>query len=262
MTISFNDLGNLGHLGNQMFQYAALKGVAAIRKDNCMIPPKELFGKNYPTKSMLDDCFTLECDRGISKFETFLEKTFSYDDEVFNLKSNNINLHGYFQSEKYFKHIESEIRKEFSFSEELMDECLGFIEDIDSDRELISIHIRRGDYVNLKSHHPTLPIEYYSESLKLLPDIPVLIFSDDPEWCLKQELFDSDRFLISDSNTPEFDMCLISLCKYHIIANSSFSWWGAWLSNSKNVIAPKKWFGPSLINNETKDLYCEDWKVI
>ena len=86
-----------------------------------------------------------------------------------------------------------------------------------------------------------------------------MLFTDDPEWCLEQELFDSDRFLLSQSNEANVDMCMMSLCSHHIIANSSFSWWGAWLAKSQKVIAPKVWFGPSLGDKNTDDLYCKEW---
>ena len=97
--------------------------------------------------------------------------------------------------------------------------------------------------------------------MKKLPNIPVIIVSDDPEWCGKQELFKPDRFLISDSDSNVVDMCILSLCKYHVIANSSFSWWGAWLANSNKVIAPKIWYG-SVANLNDSDLVPQDWERI
>ena len=126
---------------------------------------------------------------------------------------------------------------------------------------MISLHIRRGDYT-ANPNHPTQDIEYYRQALNQMPDLPVIVFSDDPEWCNQQEFFSSDRFAISEGNATDADLCLMSLCKYHIIANSSFSWWGAWLANSKKVIAPKVWFGPSLPQHDTSDLYCEGWETI
>ena len=107
-----------------------------------------------------------------------------------------------------------------------------------------------------------LPLFYYEEALKQFDnDRTVIIFSDDPKWCYEQELFADDRFLVSD-NDHLLDLCMMTLCSDFIIANSSFSWWGAWLSDSSNkkVIAPKKWFGPPLDQkNDTKDLYCSGW---
>ena len=128
--------------------------------------------------------------------------------------------------------------------------------------EAISLHIRRSDYVQKQNYHPLCSLGYYEEALNRLPqDIPVLIFSDDSDWCKEQELFQPDRFLVSESNYNLVDMCLMTMCQYHIIANSSFSWWGAWLSDSKKVITPKVWFGPSA-NLDDSDLVPESWERV
>ena len=87
-----------------------------------------------------------------------------------------------------------------------------------------------------------------------------IMFSDDPAWCHEQELFQDDRFLISDSGDNITDMCLMSMCQYQIMANSTYSWWGAWLSNSQNVIAPKLWFGPD--GQDPKDIYVNRWRYL
>ena len=105
-------------------------------------------------------------------------------------------------------------------------------------------------------------MSYYEKALSILPNLPVIVFSDDYEWCKKQELFDSDRFIIAEGNSTDCDLCLMTLCTHHIIANSSYSWWGAWLADSKQVIAPKKWFGGECVNKDTKDLYSNGWKVL
>ena len=265
--ITFNNLGNLGRLGNQMFQYASLRGIAANRGFDFAIPHEKTFGTLDPnvkqSSKNIHNTFDLKHVKcTTSNYMLVQESGYHFDQELFNTCEDKVDLYGYFQSEKYFKHIEDEIRKDFAFPQELVDQCFEFIRDIDSNGEVISLHIRRGDYLQLQSHHPTPPIEYYEEALRLLPNAPVLIFSDDSDWCFNQELFDDDRFMISQGSDPDFDMCLMTLCKYHIIANSSFSWWGAWLAKSDNVIAPKNWFGPSLSQHDTSDLYPEGWQLI
>jgi hypothetical protein len=126
----------------------------------------------------------------------------------------------------------------------------------------ISLHIRRGDFV-FNENHPLQTIEYYKKALNYFDDkCSVIIFSDDPDWCNQQEIFSDSRFLVAECNSNYVDLCLMTLCSGHIIANSSFSWWGAWLANSKSVIAPKNWFGQPLIHNNITDLYCEGWKII
>jgi len=262
MTLSFNSLGNMGHLGNQMFQYASLKGIATSNKTQFIIPPKDHFGKSYSALSKLDDCFNLNCVRAISNFKQYVEDEFSFNHNLMNGIEEDLDLKGYFQSEKYFKHIKNDIKKDFKFVDSILDECLEIKESFGEQSPIISLHIRRGDYTTCEDYHPTVSLDYCKTALSKLPDVSVIIFSDDPEWCLSQSLFDGDRFMVSHSNTPYFDMCLMTLCDYHIIANSSFSWWGAWLAKSEKVIAPKIWFGPSLSNSITDDLYCENWEVI
>ena len=264
--ISFNNLGNLGRLGNQMFQYASLRGIAANKGFDCCIPHEDVFGVSDPNVKNCPDniyrCFNLSTYVGLPNNKMVKESGYHFDQELFDTCEDNVDLYGYFQSEKYFKHIENDIRETFKFKDEVVEDCNAFLNEVSSDRGIIAIHVRRGDYLHLQSFHPTPPIEYYSEGLKKFPDIPVLIFSDDLEWCSRQKLFAPDRFYISESNSAEYDLCLMSLCTHHIIANSSFSWWGAWLAQSKNVLAPKIWFGPALPEHNTKDLYLDGWDTL
>jgi len=263
--ISFNNLGNLGRLANQMFQYASLKGIATNRGFEYCIPSKELFGKVDTLVGKSDtnlyECFNLKCDNiGISRFNTRLESTFAFDEDLFNNCEDETNINGYFQTEKYFKHIEDEIRSEFQFKNEIYDPSKEKFDEFFSGTEVISLHIRRGDYVS-NPNHPVQSLKYYKNALKTLDkNIPVLIFSDDIDWCSKQKLFEDDRFFISDLGNSSVDLCLMTMCNYHIIANSSYSWWGSWLAKSKKTIAPKIWFGDVLfIEKDTKDIYLNDW---
>jgi hypothetical protein len=266
--LSFNTLGNMGRLGNQMFQYASLKGIARNKGYSFCIPPYSMFGKYDDNVKNSDSTLyvfsNLKTDSiGMTNNTVRHESSFVFDKDLFDNCEDDIDLVGYFQNKKYFENIEEEIRQEFSFSKEVFDLCDGYIKDISNKNEVVSLHIRRGDYLQLSDFHPPLDIEYYQNALsKIDEDIPVLIFSDDPVWCKQNELFSSDRFLVSESNSSLYDLCLMTLCTQHIIANSSFSWWGAWLSKSKNVIAPKKWFGPSLNHHDTSDVYCEGWETL
>jgi len=261
--ISFNQLGNYGHLGNQMFQYAAIKGLALKHNRKFIIPPKEIFGKHYytPLKSNIDNCFQIQCDRGISSFPTINEKGFSFDNQMFeNFPKEDLNLLGFFQSDKWFSHISEDIKNDFKFIPEYFDTASELRQQFSS--KLGCLHIRRTDYVNNPNHN-CQSLEYYKKSINQIPnDCEILIFSDDPKWCQDQKIFSSDRFLISETNNPYIDMCLMTLCDYIIIASSTFSWWGAYLSNSKHVFAPSEWFGPNNYHLETKDIYCEGWQVI
>jgi len=265
--ISFNQLGNLGRLGNQMFQYASLRGIAANRGFDFCIPSEDVFGVSDPnvknSKTSIYDAFDLDkYNKGLMPNKMLQESGYHFDESIFNTCEDNVDLYGYFQSEKYFKHIEDDIRKDFTFADYIVDFCQEFLEKEVQSKEVISLHIRRGDYLHLQSFHPVPPIEYYVEALKKLPNVPVIIFSDDPKWCKMQSIFDPDRFFISEGNPAEYDMCFMSMCTHHVIANSSFSWWGAWLAKSQQVIAPKIWFGSSLPDHDTTDLYLDGWEVI
>tara|TARA_B100000700_G_scaffold105394_1_gene119106 strand:- start:275 stop:1075 length:801 start_codon:yes stop_codon:yes gene_type:complete len=262
--ISFNNLGNLGRLANQMFQYASLKGIARNRGYEFSIPPKTVFGTRDPMVNTdvmnIYNVFKLDTKNkvGLIPNKILSERMHTFDKELFENCPDNIDIFGYYQTHKYFEHIEDEIRDDFKFNDELIDLCQSFISQNFVYRDVISLHVRRGDYVS-NPNHPTQSMEYYQRALEMLPDLPVIVFSDDPEWCNKQELFSSDRFSISEGNTTDADLCLMSMCWYHVMANSSLSWWGAWLAKSKKVIAPKNWFGGDCVNKSVDDMEFANW---
>jgi hypothetical protein len=257
-----DDLGNLGRLGNQMFQYAALRGLASKHGYEYCLPPREVVATRDPNVINSDitmfECFKIhDAPRYVTNFPKVTESCFQLDQNLWNNCPDNISLYGYFQTEKYFKHIEDEIRSDFSFNLELYENCKEFINSLNS--QIISLHIRRGDYL-ANPNHPVQTLDYYKQALQLLPqELPVLVFSDDYNWCLSQELFDDDKFMISENSSVDSDLCMMSLCDYHIIANSSFSWWGAWLAKSKKIIAPKNWFDGSCLNKDVSDMRFGDW---
>lgn len=262
--ITFRKLGNLGRLGNQMFQYASLKGIAKYHGYEYAIPSKDVFGlEDQNVKQDLDstiyDLFYINANNIIDEvYPVLMESSHAFDRDLFYQCPNDIDLMGYFQTAKYFENIEDEIRKEFEFKEEIKILCEKFL----PTNEYIALHIRRGDYVKLQDYHTLLDIEYYEKSLEYFSnDIPVIVFTDDAKWCHRQEIFSSDRFIISENNQTGIDLCLMTMCKYHIIANSSLSWWGSYLSNSEKTIAPKRWFNERLGYN-CSDKYLKQWIVI
>ena len=280
--LAFNNIGSLGRLGNQMFEYAALRGIAKNKGYDFMIPTPDRKGiENYS----LHDCFKLSPDRheGIMEpCQYAQEPYFHFCQELFDTCPDNISLHGFFQSWRYFDNVADELRKDYTFHEGISEPCKEMIESVE---EPIMLHVRRGDpnltdprgfkwsYTQCGSMHPVQPVEYYEKALKHFDDDqPVIVFSDSVDWVKEQEFFSGDRFMISEpqdkyadgSFTPYADLCLMSLCSHAIIANSSMSWWGAWLQTNpdKKVIAPKMWFGTDYKDKDTKDLYCPDWIVL
>ena len=283
--IGFDSIGTMGRLGNQMFQHAAVKGIARKHGYEYAIPPKDPNTQidNYG----LLDAFEMKGVDHIKYCYNVVpaqERFFHYDEELMNICPDNVNVAGFFQSEKYFEHIEDEIRKDYTFKSNWLEPSLNFMEQFGG-KEVLFLHVRRGDpnlidkrgfkwaYVNLQDQHPTQPIEYYEKALTYFPDdMPVLVFSDSIEWCKEQDIFQPDRFMFSEPEdkhddgalVPYIDLCLMSLCSHAIIANSSMSWWGAWLQKNphKKMIAPKMWFGSAYQFHDTKDLYPKNCIVI
>ena len=266
MTVAFNHLGKLGQLGNQMFQYAAAKGVASKLDVPFMIPNhRVLFDDGIGNKYtiLLFDAFKLTSASlfGTLPTENYVQENgFTFNKDLFKIdKTENCSLYGFFQTEKYFKHIEKQIRKDFTFKDDIKNECDDLIKQFTNP---IALHIRRGDFVWNNKNHPPLSLDYYKSALELFDsDREVIIFSDDTEWCKEQELFADDRFAVAEGGDQFYDLCLMSMCDDFIIANSTFSWWGAWLANRGKVVAPKNWFGEAL-SHDTKDLYCKGWTVL
>jgi len=271
--IGFNYLGKMGQLGNQMFQYASLRGIAKNRGYNFCIPyHREVFQDSLGNKLRIElfDPFVMS---NITQLNvqfidqdrpTVSEDGFHFNEKIFNECPDWVNLQGYFQTEKYFKHIEDEIRQDFTFKNEISLLCKHRMSEVDKP---IALHIRRGDFLINSNNHTNLTLDYYDAALKKFDDDrTVIIFSDDSQWCKEQSLFSSDRFLVSEGNDSYTDLCLMSLCTDFIIANSTFSWWGAWLSRSVDKVVcspnPQDWFGPNNKHLDTSDLIPESWTII
>jgi hypothetical protein len=262
--IGFNALGQMGRLGNQMFQFASLKGIARNNGYEYCIPPSgntdewrdhQLFNPFKLKKTTQLNVQYLD-----SKRPVVVENNFSFDTNLFQSCPKWVDIRGYFQSEKYFKHIRDEILEDFEFRDEILGPAK---KTISYWKNPIALHIRRTDYLT-NPNHTALSLDYYEKALTHFDsDSEIIIFSDDSQWCMKQKLFDNNRFMVSETMNSYMDLCLMSLCSGHIIANSSFSWWGAWLSANKSVVAPSGWFSGSQnehLNNV--DLIPVTWTVI
>lgn len=260
--ITFSKLGLHGRLGNQMFQYAATKA-ASLNSGAVFAIPIE----NHD----LSNNFNLDCKyyslnnnmHLINKLIGYSENAFCYENKFENIVDNT-DMFGYFQTEKYFSKYKDLIKKDFSFKNNIYSNCINKLNSLkqNDNKSLVSVHIRRTDYVKLQNFHPLCTLEYYLEAMKVFPESVFLIFSDDIKWC--KENIINKNIIYSENSSAIEDMCLMSLCDHNIIANSSFSWWSAWLNNNSNklVVAPKKWFGPGYSDNNTGDLYCKNWIII
>lgn len=266
--IGINYLGKRSErLANQMFQYAALKGISKNRGYDYCIPPSKYENQcdewnehqlfipfKLQTINMLNVQY-IDTER-----PTISESGFTFDSNLFNECPDWVSLLGYFQSEKYFKNVEPELKLDFSFKNDIFDSCRDAISTIESP---ISLHVRRTDYTT-NPNHKSLDLEYYEHALSTFDSKRnVLIFSDDIEWCKRQSIFAPDRFYVSEGQSNYIDLCLMTLCEDHIIANSSFSWWGAWLAEGNRVISPSDWFGGTKLSHlDTKDLIPNTWEIV
>lgn len=285
MTIGMNNLGKNGRLGNQMFQYAALVGIAKQCGYDFLIPDHSSatrfdYHNGHSTITeyhQLQHCFEmLHCgDRYglIDGDEVELHDSHEFCEELFNECPNHITLNGYFQTEKYFKNAEKLIRLDFRFKEQIIEEVNSHFEE-HFQNDSVSIVVRHFnpefDYPGCEQSHRNLPFDYFQKGIELLgKDRTYIICSNNIELCKQQEIFKGDNFIFNEvspknCHKAHFDLCLISKCQDFIIANSTFSWWGAWLGTGKNkkVISPDPWYGPNLSHINVSDLYPESWVKI
>jgi hypothetical protein len=249
MTLSFNQLGQHGRLGNQMFQYAALKGIAKFRGFDFAIPPSS--GVDEWREHQLIKHFKLDPDLKICHVDNqnlYEEKFYHFDPELLLNCPDGVDLKGFYQTDKYFSHIRDELLKDFSFKD-------NFEKPLE---KYVSLHVRRGDYLNNPQHHPTCSVEYYLKALEITGG-PVVVLSDDIDWC--RENIPADVYIDGTSNIN--DLYIMTRATHNIMANSSFSWWGAWLNQNpdKIVVAPGTWFGPAY-DFDTTDIVPKDWIMI
>ncbi len=284
-----------GGLGNQLFQYAAGKTIAS--KNNAMLffdltyftnTPEGSTPREYALAPFNLNVEVQQCDskykylpgmvgkilRKITKsfpfkkngIDMYHEKTPDFDHHVTTLKPP-LWINGYWQSEKYFTEIAHIIRQEIGTPRALSFSSQAMLEAI-KQHNAICIHIRRGDYISnttANAFHGSCDLQYYYNGISLIEkaekNTHIFVFSDEPEWVRKNFSHSTPITIvdINNSKNAHEDIWLMAACKHYVIANSSFSWWGAWLGNSpqKIVITPKKWYTNTQIS--TKDLIPDSW---
>ena len=270
-----------GRLGNQMFQYALMqaykkKGIKTVPELSFYEGHEEQFELSKVFSSIDDKTFMLNKKRGFVKritddfwFHYYNKTGRRYDEQqngvfdknILNIKNGNVI--GYWQSEKYFIDIEDDIREIFKFK--IYDaNVLEIGEKLKNEQNSVAIHVRRSDYLNDSKLGGVCTLSYYNNAIayirEKLEDAKFYIFSDDIEWC-EQNFSNSDVFYLKLNSIKNYqnwyDMYLMSCCQHSIIANSTFSWWSAWINNAphKIVVAPDRWAQ----NEERPDIYCNGW---
>lgn len=257
----------VGGLGNQMFQYAAARALA-LRASATLVLDLSWFRTQSKQRFGLDefaiDAVVLDEAAGNSatrRLPVLKERGFHFQPE---LVAGGVNcyLEGYWQSERYFADAREQIRADFLMP------YLATPAGIAESERAVSVHVRRGDYVSepeTLAYHGTCSLEYYARAMDLLrrlvPGARFRVFSDDPGWA-QDNLAGSDVNVISEpGSSPHADLSLMAQCRHHVLANSSFSWWGAWLSPAGGTtVAPRPWFLTP--DNNTTDLLPPAWLTL
>ena len=283
----------IGGLGNQLFQYAAARRIAYINNVPLKLDISSFV--DYPLRAYKLQPFNvvqeLASPEEVARLKGaglanrifrwtqqilpyhrrawLVERQFHFDPAILRA-SGDVYLEGYWQSEKYFKDIEPIVRAEFTVktAPDPVNEAMA---QTIRRTQSVSLHIRRGDYVSdatMRHVHGICLLEYYYTAVARLIQAGVtphfFIFSDDPPWAQANLKLKSPVTIVTHNgaNRDYEDLRLMSLCHHHIIANSSFSWWGAWLSQNQNKIAfaPAKWFNTT--ERDTRDLIPDEWHRI
>ncbi len=289
-----------GGLGNQMFQYAMGRALSlrnntelylniSVYENNTLttqrrflldkftapikIATKEEYkALNLPEMSSSSPWAKLrrkllrlkESNRQICQRRFITEPSFDFHMEL--LKADNCFLSGVWQSEKYFKDQEEQIRKDFNLNESLSPSAKNWLEKINSSLASVSLHVRRGDYVTDPKTLSKIGLcspEYYKQAVeyinKKVDNLTFFIFSDDIDFVRNHMNLPKNSLFVSSEDIKDYEeLMLMKACDHNIIANSSFSWWGAWLGSNpkKIVISPKEWFASGI---KTQDLIPENW---
>lgn len=253
----------IGRLGNNLFQMAACIGYA--NKHNVGWGVKKGYVERGFNANQVDKYLPQlpSCDSYFKAYKEFQEEwagtEFNYHEIPFH--PNGCELVGFWQSEKYFENAKDEVRKWIN---------LPFVEGY---RDYVSIHVRRGDYVQHSGSFPPVTLSYIDKAIATNHHetglAKFIVFSDDVQWCkeeLKKSRYNEWEFIYSEGRNEWEDLSLMASCGHNIIANSSFSWWGAWLNTNPNkiVISPSckrgNWFGMEAgVKHDCVDLIPKEW---
>lgn len=253
-----------GGLGNQLFIIFAALGTAQKQSKRFLItkqestPPRGTYWNellsSFPLVQKIDEEIEVE----------FKEKSHNFFQEIPNPDKNMI-ISGFFQSSKYFNHISSEVRNLISLrklDEILVDKKIKNLREKWGDKRLIFVHVRRGDYLQLSHYHLNLPLEYYRQAFTYFEpeDTVFIFFSEDLEYC--KENFKDLKYTDFVSDKDYKELIIMSRLDGGVMANSSFSWWAAWLGDSektKKIVCPTRWFASGGDEIEQTDRLEDHW---
>jgi len=236
-----------GGLGNQLFQYAYGRSLELSGK-------KVIFDISFFNghKNDIDTARNFKLNYFNISQTTQFSNIYKKEHILYKIYKKIFHVESFFQNEKYFKHIQDSIRHEYTLKNPLTQEAELWKRDILEKEHSVSLHVRRGDYVQDRQtslYHGTCDIAYYTRAVSLLSNtfqkLHIYVFSDDIEWARNNIDYPEHTIsYVSSVKIPDYEeLYLMSLCTHNIIANSTFSWWGAWLGTQTNkmIIAPTQW---------------------
>ena len=257
----------MGGLGNQLFEaaHAIAQGLKHSR-EVVFVPKSWTPGQGRGTENYLDNVFrNLKFIDNLEGFTRVTEGPFEYS-EVNPVDENTV-FDGYFQSTKNWFGFDDQIREIFQPSQEVIDELRSKYPQLNQPKTL-SIHVRRGEYLQFPEIHPTISVEYIQEALKIIGEYStVFIFTEDESRWPGSRDFVMNNFSFPNVVFPREDqdwkeLYLMGLCENHIISNSTFSWWATFLNKNKNkkIVCPSRWFGPR--GPKADDIYESYWNLV
>lgn len=284
----------LGGLGNQMFSYACGRALAERLKTDLILDLSsyaryhrkymlnkfninQKYNKDFKKTIMvikysdifLKKYFNTHWNFNLNGIKPVYENGSAYNVAIEDVEDNSY-IQGYWGSEKYFADISEIIKREFTLKEKLSDNSLNWHKRIQKESCSVAMHIRRGDYINVPANQiifKSLQVDYYQNAINVIKkkhDISaIFIFSNDILWCKENLKFGLPVYYVdgNDEDHGYEDLYLMSQCSHNIIANSTFSWWGAWLNDNKNkmVVCPQNFYKLNDKWHDSKDLCPKDW---
>ncbi len=267
--MNFISTNHQGGIGNVMFKLAAAISLAIdnnveyIFSNEFLRPVDRITTKGFDDYRIYYDNILRNIsfvDKLPNTYEIYNQLGFEYQPIPY-YGNKNLLLIGYYQSDKFFIKNKQHIIDLFKPSDKIKDLIKSSYTELD---QYVSIHVRRGDYLQYPNHHPLQTLEYYQSAVEMIGiDKTYIIFSDDINGCKSMFNFIPNK-IFYNSGTDWLDMYIMSMCQHNIICNSSFSWWAAYLNenDNKTVIAPKRWFGIAYADWNTSDLIPESWIII
>ena len=248
----------IGRLGNQMFQIANAYAQSLRHNKQLVLPRNDTSVSDYYNTVFRKLDFILDRSPIESPDVHTVNATYHYNVNVPHKDKPTV-FRGYFESERFFKDYSEPVRTLYSPPPDFVQKALNEYPQL-KDKTITAINVRRGDFLAFPTRHPVITLDYIYKAVELAPKGDYyFVLSDDLPWCKENIKLPNCIFVPYERAEA---LWLLSLCDHFIISNSTFSWWGAWLSSSpgKVVVAPEVWFGPEILaNTDPKDIWCDEW---